>query len=124
MNGSVLDEKSSLKMVVISSKLNWGSHIISIAKTVSKKIGPLIRSMNFLSSEVTLHLYKSTIQPCIEYCCHVWVCTPSCHSESSDKLQKRIYRTLGPSLAAWLEPLAHRRNVAILSLFYWYYFGR
>ena len=126
MNGSVLDEKSSLKMVVLtfSSKLNWGSHIISIAKTASKKIGPLIRSMNFLSPEVTLHLYKSTIQPCIEYCCYVWVCTPSCHSESSDKLQKRICRTLGPSLAACLEPLAHRQNVAILSLFYCYYFGR
>ena len=29
-----------------------------------------------------------------------------------------------PSLAASLEPLAHRRNVASLSLFYRYYFGR
>ena len=33
-------------------------------------------------------------------------------------------RTVGPSLAASLEPLAHRRNVASLSLFYRYYFGR
>ena len=30
----------------------------------------------------------------------------------------------GPSLAASLEPLAHCRNAAILSLFYRYYFGR
>ena len=37
---------------------------------------------------------------------------------------KRIDRTVGPSLAASLEPLAHRRNVASLSLFYRYYFGR
>ena len=29
-----------------------------------------------------------------------------------------------PSLAASLEPLVHRRNVASLSLFYRYYFGR
>ena len=41
-----------------------------------------------------------------------------------DKIQKRICRTVGPSLAAFLEPLAHRRNVACLSLFYRYYFGR
>ena len=41
-----------------------------------------------------------------------------------DKLQKRICRIVGPSLAASLEPLAHRRNVASLSLFYRYYFGR
>ena len=39
-------------------------------------------------------------------------------------LQKRICRTAGPSLAASLEPLAHSRNVASLSLFYRYYFGR
>ena len=31
---------------------------------------------------------------------------------------------VGPSLAASLEPLAHRRNVVSLSLFYRYYFGR
>ena len=31
---------------------------------------------------------------------------------------------VGPSLAASLEPFAHRRNVASLSLFYRYYFGR
>ena len=41
-----------------------------------------------------------------------------------DKLQKRICRIVGPSLAASLEPLAHCRNVASSSLFYRYYFGR
>ena len=35
-----------------------------------------------------------------------------------------ICSTVGPSLAASLEPLAHHRNVASLSLFYRYYFGR
>ena len=32
--------------------------------------------------------------------------------------------TVGPSLAASLEPLSHRQNVASLSLFYRYHFGR
>ena len=41
-----------------------------------------------------------------------------------DKLQKRICRTVGLSLAASLEPLAHRRIVASLRFFYRYYFGR
>ena len=110
--------------LTFSSKLDWGSYIVSIAKTVSKKIGALIRSMKFLSPEVALYLYKSTIRPCMEYCCHVWAGAPSCYLELLDKLQKRICRTVGPSLAASLEPLAHRRNVASLSLFYRYYFGR
>ena len=54
--------------------------------------------MKFLSLEVPLYLYKSTKHPCMEYCCHVW--------------------TVGPSLGAFLEPLAHHRNVSSLSLFF------
>ena len=49
---------------------------------------------------------------------------PSCYSKLLDKLQKRICRTFGPSLDASIEPLGHRRNVASLSFFYRYYFGR
>ena len=69
MGVSILEEKSSFKMLglTFSSKLDWGSYIISIAKIV--------------------------------------------------------YRIVGPSLASSLEPLAHRRNVASLSLFYRHYFG-
>ena len=37
---------------------------------------------------------------------------------------KAVCRIVGPSLAAFLELLAHRRNVASLSIFYGYYFGR
>ena len=109
MDGSVLVEKSSFKMLglTFSSKLDWASYIMSIAKTASKKIGTLLRSMKFLSPEVVLYLYKSTIHPCIEYCCHVWAGDPSCYLELLDKLQKRICRIVGSSLAASFEPLAH-----------------
>ena len=60
----------------------------------------------------------------MEYCCHAWTGAPSCPLALLDKLQKWICRTVGPSLAASLEPLAHRQNVASLNLFYSYYFGR
>ena len=57
-------------------------------------------------------------------CCHIWAGAPSCYLELLDKLQKWIFRTVGPSLAASLKPFAHRRNIASLNLFYRYYFGR
>ena len=60
----------------------------------------------------------------MEYCCHSWAGAPSCYMELLDYLQKRICRTVGPVGVVSLEPLAHRRNVASLSLFYRYYFGR
>ena len=119
MDGSVCGEKSSFKMLglTFSSTLDCGSYIISIAKTASKKIGVLICPVKFLPAEVVLYLYKSTICPCMEYCCHIWAGAPRCYLELLDKLDKRIRRTVGPSLTASLEPLTHRRNVSSLSLF-------
>ena len=74
--------------LTFSSKLDWGSYTISIAKTASKKIGALIRSMKFFSPGVALYLCKSKIHPCMEYCGHVWAGAPSCYLELLDKLQK------------------------------------
>ena len=74
MDGSVFEKTPSSKLLglISSSKLDWGSYIISVAKSVSKKIVSLIRSMKFISPEVALYIYNSTIWPCMEYCCHVW----------------------------------------------------
>ena len=63
-----------------------------------------------------MYLYKSTIRPYMEYCCHAWGGAPSCNLELLDKLQNGICRTVGPSLAASLEPLDYCRNLASLSL--------
>ena len=123
--GSVLEENSSFKVLrlTFSFELDYGSYIISIAKTASKKIGVLICSMKFFLLRL-LCISKSTIRSCMEYWCHVWASAPSCYLEFLDKLQKRICRTVGPSLAASIEPLAHCQNLASLSLFYGHYFGR
>ena len=67
MDGSVLEEKSSFKMLALtlSSKVDCVYCITSIGKT--KKVGAFIHSMEFFSREVALYLYKSVIQPCMEY---------------------------------------------------------
>ena len=90
MDECVLEEKSSLKMLglTFSSYLDWGSYMISIAKTAFEKIEALICSMKFLSPAVALYLCKSTICSCMEYCCHVGAGAPSCFLEFLDRLQK------------------------------------
>ena len=60
----------------------------------------------------------------MEYCCQVWAGPRNCYLDLLDKLQKQICGAVGPSLAASLEPLAHLQNVASLSHFYSYYYGR
>ena len=97
---------------------------MALAKNASKKVGALICSMKILAPETAVFLYKFTIRSCMEYCCHVWAGTSSCFLEFLDKLQEQICRAVGPLLAASLEPLTHCRNVASLSLFCTYYFGR
>ena len=68
MDGSLLEEKSSFEILglAFSSKLDWGSYIISIANTASKKIGALIPSVEFLSPEVALCIFIN-----LPYA-HVW----------------------------------------------------
>ena len=120
MDGSVLEEKSSFKMLglTFSSKLDWGSYCISIFKTTSKKIGALFRSMKCLSPEVSISINLPWT--------HVWntAVTSGLVSLVAHGNCWMSYRTVGPSLAASLEPLAHCQNVASLSFFYRYYFCR
>ena len=80
--------------------------------------------MKSVSPEVPLYFYKPTIRPCMKCCCHIWVGAPSCDLELFEKLRKRIWRTVVASLAASLEPLTRRRNVANLSLLCRYYVSR
>ena len=102
--GLFLMKKSSFKMLglTFSSKLDWGSYMISVAKTASKKTWALIRSMKFLSPEVALHsinLRDTIVMPGLVLLVATWNCWIS---------YKNGYAGLLKSL----------------SLFYRYYFGR
>ena len=90
MDESILESKSYLNKLALSfsSKLGWGSNIVSIVKTVLRKIRPLICPLKFLSSEVALYLSKYTIWFCIKYCFHALAGTCSCYLDMLDKLQK------------------------------------
>lgn len=70
--------------------------------------------MKFLSSEVVLSYYKSTIRPCIEYCCHIWTYANDCYLDMLDQTLKWVWRNVGQTYTASLEPLVCRRYVASL----------
>ena len=75
IDGCVLEENSSFKIFGLSSssKLDWRSSIVFVAKTDTKKIGALIHAMKFHSPEVALYLCKSTLRSYMKYCCPVWL---------------------------------------------------
>ena len=84
MSGSVFKKKPSFKILglSLSSKLDWGSYNVSIAKTASAKIGALIQSRPWVK------LLFISIQPCMEYWCHVCAGAPSRFLDMLDKLKK------------------------------------
>ncbi|XP_065668128.1 uncharacterized protein LOC136088359 [Hydra vulgaris] len=123
MNSDVLDESSTLHHLglTLTSNLSWKPYIKSVAKLTSAKIASPYRARHILTSDSILYLYKSQIQPCMEYCCHIWGGSSNDALSLLYKVQKRTINIVGPALAANLQPLSHRRNVASLSLFYKYY---
>ena len=70
--------------------------------------------MKFPSPKVALCLYKSNRCNCVESCCYTWAGALNCYFKRLDKLQKRVCKTVGPSLLVSLEPSVHRRNVVSL----------
>ena len=88
------------------SKLDWGSYIISIAKSASKKIRALIHSMKFLSLGNALYhvciipVSYTVIMPGLVLLIATWNYWIS--------YKNGYVRLLVLSLGASLEPLAHR----------------
>ena len=107
MDGSALEEKSFFKMLglTVSSKLDRA--LTSRLLKPPPKNWSLEVYIKFLSPEVALYHYKSTIRPCLKYCCDAWAGAAGWYLEFLDKLLKWICRTVGPSCAASLELLAH-----------------
>ena len=67
INRSALEAKLFFKMLGLSfsSKLDCGSYIIFVVKTVSKKLEALIHAMWISSTEAALYLHKSTTRLCL-----------------------------------------------------------
>ena len=119
MNGDELDTSSSFTELGLSLSYNrtWSTHIHSLAKHASQKLGFLARARGFSSSHL-LTTYKSQIRPSLDYCSHVWGGTPKSTLCLLDKVQSKAIRLINnPNLTKSLQPLCHRRLVEDLSIF-------
>lgn len=70
----------------------------------------MCHARQFFSLESILNIYKSTIHPCLEYCCHTWSGAPAIYLEILDKIQ-RISNIIGLFLVSRLQSLSHPQNV-------------
>ena len=115
-------DKISMLGVTLGSDLSWNDHIIAAAKATACNFGFLFRTKRFFTPTQLLTLYKAQIRPCLEYCSHLWRGASKHSLNTLDAIQRRAIRLLGdPASTDTLDPLAHRRSVSALSLFYRYY---
>lgn len=124
-NNSLRSTSSTILLgLQFSSSLSWTPHVVNLASRASKKISYLFRARRFFTPPQLLTLYKAQIRPTLEYCSHVWGGAPSSSLALLDRVQRKAVRLIAdPSLTSNLQPLAHRRAVSSLSLFYRYYHG-
>ena len=110
MDGSVFEEKSSFKIL----GLNLIGAVTSspLLKLAPRELEPwFVLWSFFLLRLLCIYLYKSTIWPSTEYCCHILARATMWYLGDY---------TVGSSLAAFFEHLTHRQIVASCR----YYFGR
>ena len=111
---SVFEGKSSFKKLGIffSSKLYWGSYIVSILKRrLRKKLEPwfvlqsffLLKSL-FVSINLPYGLAWNTVAMSGQ------AGALGCYLDMLVNLRKQVWKTVGPTLAASLEPLGHKRD--------------
>ena len=125
MNGIKLSEETSFRLLDLnfSRSMDWKPYIQFIGCFKESEFP--FWAQRFLTPESILYLYKSTIQPCMEYCSHIWGGAPRSHGlYLLDRVQKRAVSLVGSGHSSDLQAMSHRRDVASLSLFYKYYYRK
>ena len=94
INGVEIKEMEKIKYlgVLIDSDMKFTSHINSITNIVSRNIGMIARTKQFLSKKQLLQLYNSLIFPYINYCCFIWGSNYESQIKKLIILQKRYMR--------------------------------
>ena len=80
--------------MIVDDNLNFKPHIAYVCGKISKAIGIIYRTREFMPHSVLLSLYYSLVYPYLNYCNLVWGGTFTSHLEPLRVLQKRIIRLI------------------------------
>ena len=96
LNGEIINKVNHFKFlcVIIDSHLSWMDYVQHIRKKISKGIGILYKTKDYLKSDTLLTLYYSFVYPYLIYCIEVWGATTKGNLISLLKTQKRVVRMI------------------------------
>ena len=123
LNGTIIDCKSSEKYLglILDNSLSFKPHIEYVCSKVSKALGIIYRSRDFLPKSVLVSLYYSLVYPYLNYCILAWGNTFDSHLQPLRILQKKIIRIiLFKSFGSPSSPLFHELKLLKLDDIYVY----
>ena len=80
--------------IYLDNTLSFKAHIEYLIKKICPKIGILHRLRHLLSTDILNIVYKTTIQPLIDYCLTVWGTSSKRNLKSIQRLQNRAARAV------------------------------
>lgn len=99
--------------IIIQSNLKWDAHIRLLRNKISKSVGIMSKAKHLLTTTHLKILYRSLIEPYLNYCCIVWA-NPEKNTilELIHKLQKRAIRIiLYADYRAHTKPLFNKLDI-------------
>ena len=94
VEGKKLEQVNVIKYLglTIDDRLKWNSHVNNLCKSVAFKVHFLAKLRKYVNSSVLNVLYKSVIQPRLDYACSVWANCPHAYKKKLIRIQKRAAR--------------------------------
>ena len=80
--------------IIIDDKLKWTNHINHVKNKISKAIGIINKTRDFIDRHTTKQLYYTFVYPYLIYCTEIWGNASATHLDPIIKLQKRCIRNI------------------------------
>ena len=92
----IIDTTKNVKFlgVLLNDKLTWTDHIMYVKNKISKSIGILYKTRQYLNKNTLRNLYFTFIYPYLIYCVEVWGNACATHLDPLIILQKKCIRTI------------------------------
>jgi len=105
--------KTKFLGIILQANLKWDTHISMLKNKIAKSIGIINKAKHLLTTTHLKLLYRSLVEPYLNYCCIVWASPEkSTAIESLHKLQKRAARIILYSpFRAHSKPLFYKLDI-------------
>ena len=80
--------------VYVANDLSWDKHVSNVCHKLGHDLQILRRLRGIVPINDIINIYKTIIQPPIDYCITIWGYAPKCQIQRVQRLQNKIFRLI------------------------------